>query len=238
MENYPRSLQSFLDGISIAEDQGTEKGIWRESVFTQENDPRIARLTVLGYLNNDVAVVYKITSNMPDALSHLRSAIAIGEAIKNYGQLSMTCMALATGFWDWGQTDSSQFYAEIGLKYADKANFQKYRGDLLATIGNIYLKKGNIGVSKKYFSEAIETARNQNNLVEVGATLLDMSQLFVISGNTDSALWYNRESLKTLIASNDPAGVRDAYLGLVTVYKARHNLDSAFKYQTLAMQAD
>src|SRR5215831_5709397 len=61
MKNYPGSLQTFLNGINIAEKEEAEKNIWRISIFSPAKDPSVARLTVLGYVNNDVAVVYRET---------------------------------------------------------------------------------------------------------------------------------------------------------------------------------
>jgi signal transduction histidine kinase len=238
MKNYPRSLQSFLDGISISESKESENNIWRISIFSSAKDPRVARLTVLGYLNNDMAVVYRATGNTQDALNHLLLALTIGESIKNYGQLSMTCMALGSSYLDLNKLDSALSYAEDGLQYADQANFLKYRSELLAIMGRIHLKKGNTTVSKKYFEEAMQSAQLQNNPVVYGSVLLDMAQLFIAPGSPDSSLWYARRGLETLTSAHDPEGVIKAYSSLASVYKSRNKLDSAFKYLSLAEQAN
>src|SRR5689334_1476052 len=238
MKNYPRSLQCFLEGISIAETKGAEKNIWRVSLFSQAKDLRIARLTVLGYINNDVAVVYRATSNTQDALNHLFSALAVGKEIKNYGQLSMTSMGLASAYlYALNKPDSAFVFAENALHYGDQADFHKYRGESLTIIANTYLRKGNTTLARKYFEEALLVAQEQNNGAEYGDGLLDLSRLFSTSGNSDSSLWYARKGLETLQAVKDPEGVINAYLNLVSVYKTRKQLDSAFKYQSLAMQA-
>jgi signal transduction histidine kinase len=236
MKNYPRSLQTFLDGISISEKEEAEKNIWRISIFSPAKDPKVARLTVLGYINNDVAVVFKATGNLQDALNHLFIARRVGESIKNYAQLSMTTMQLGDVYFNLNKLDSSLIYTQDGLHYADEANFQKYRGDMLLTIGDIYLKKGNNDLSKRYFQEAALSAQRQNNLVILGNALLDMARLFISSGNTDSSLWYASKGLNILETANDPEGIIDAYSTLASVYKFRNKFDSAFKYQSLAMQ--
>ena len=238
MKNYPRSLQCFLEGISTAESKEAEKNIWRITIFSSVKDPKVARLTVLGYINNDVAVVYRATANIQDAVNRLLSALAIGEGIKNYGQLSMTTMGLATAYLHLNKLDSALGYAESALRYGDMANFQKYRGESLSVIGRIYLRKGNPDESRKYFEEALRVAQQQNNAVEYGTTLLDMVQLFTKNGNSDSSLWYAGKGLQILSGANDPEGVISAYSSLVSIYKSRNELDSAFKYQSLAMQAN
>jgi len=237
MKNYPRSLQFFLDGINISENEEAEKNIWRISIFSSAKDPKVARLTVLGYLNNDIAVVYKATGNIQDGLAHLLVARKIGKSINNYAQLSMTNMALGTDYLFLNKLDSAISYTEDGLQYADKANFQKYRGDMLLTMGKIYLQKGNTALSKKYFQEAAQTSQLQNNSVEFGIALLNIAQIFTTNGNTDSSLWYASDALKILKAANDPEGVINAYLRLASIYKLKNKFDSAFKYQSLAMQS-
>ena len=238
MKDYPRSLQCFLQGISIAENKDAEKNIWRISVFSQTKDPRIARLTVLGYINNDVAVVYTATASTQDALNHLFAALTIGKEIKNYGQLSMTSMALGQAYlYELNKADTALVFAKDALHYGDEANFQKYRGESLTTIANIYLRKGKTDLARKYFEEAMRVAQEQNNGAEYGAGLLDMGRLFSAAGNSDSSLWYVVKGLETLKAVNDPAGVIDAYLSLTAIYKSRNESDSALKYQSLAMQA-
>jgi signal transduction histidine kinase len=238
MKNYPRSLQCFLEGISIAENEEAEKNIWRISVFSLAKNPKIARLTVLGYINNDVSVVYRATANTEDALNHLFTALAVGEEIENYAQLSMTSMGLgSTYLYALNKPDSALAFAEIALRYADTAKFQKYRGESLTIIANIYLKKGNTDLARKYFAEAMRVAQDQNNGAEYGASLLDLARLFSASGNSDSSLWYANKGLETLKTVNDPQGMINAYLSLVAIYKSTNELDSAFKYQSLAMQA-
>jgi len=238
MKNYPRSLQCFLEGINIAKDEEAEKNIWRVSIFSSAKDPRVARLTVLAYLNNDVAVVYRATANTQDVLNHLLRAMAIGGGIKNYAQLSMSSMALGLTYLGLNKLDSALGYADSALRYADKANFQKYSGESLAIIGKIYLRKGQIDLSRKYFEEGLRVSQRENNGAEYASGLLNMAQLFSASGNSDSSLWYAISGLKTFDAVKDPEGVINAYLSLAAIYKSRNELDSAFRYQSLAMKAN
>src|SRR5664279_3814385 len=71
LKDYGKSLQSFLDGIRILEDKEAEKNIWRISIFSKEGDPVIARLTALGYIHNDLGVLYMSTGNFQEAVSNL-----------------------------------------------------------------------------------------------------------------------------------------------------------------------
>ena len=54
LKNYPLSLQYFIEGIKILENQNCEKNIWMITLFSKDKNPKAARLKSLGFIYNDL----------------------------------------------------------------------------------------------------------------------------------------------------------------------------------------
>ena len=235
VKNYPASLQAFVEGINILENKETEKNIWRISIFSKERDPRVARLNSLGWIHNDIAQLYRATGNIQDELSHFNQAIKIGESVNNYDLLSTANMNLAVTYLTLNKLDSAKSLVEKAIHYADISGFQRYKGNMLNSLGTIYFKKGNYALAKQYVEEAMRIGYDPTNLVNFGHTLLNMGKVFSVTGYKDSSLWYAKRAMAIFQSGNAPEGLDSAYIFLSSIYKLQNNIDSAFYYQSLAM---
>jgi len=236
MKNYPRSLQSFLHGIKILEEEETEKNIWRIIIFSPEGNPRNARIASLGYIHNDIGRLYEGIGNIPEAKSNYFKALEMGSEINNLRLLSLTNMNLSVTYLFLNKPDSALILGENGVNYANKANFHKYRGMALSNIGLIYLVKGNTDSARKYLQESLHTDRKQDNLLDFGLASVRMANLYNNIGKPDSGLLHANKGVETMLPINDPESMAYAFSTISSLYHSKNKLDSAFKYQGLAMK--
>ncbi|MEO5984149.1 MAG: tetratricopeptide repeat protein, partial [Ferruginibacter sp.] len=237
LTSYPRSLQAFIEGVKIAEDKESEKNIWRISKFSKEANPRIARLTVLAVIHHDMARLYGGTRNREKELFNYFKALKIAESINDQAILSIVNMSLGLTFINLNKLDSALVFEQQALNYSNTSGFQQNKGRILYRIGMIYFKKGNYGMAKQYFLEVIQESREHNNQQDLGEAFVSLANLYLITGNTDSSLWNAKKGLEIFQSIGSPYELANAYTSLSSIHRSRNNMDSAFIYQGLAMNA-
>ena len=230
LKNYPRSLQAFLEGLKILEDEACEKNIWRISVFSKEGNPRIARLKALGNMHNDLSHLYRSTGNVQKELSNTFKALKFGESIKDYTLLSFATNNLSGAYLRMNKLDSALIFAKKGLENIQLSGYAIYKGLALATMGNINLKKTNYTESKQYFRASILANLEQNNQAGLPNSYFSMAGLFSSTGEIDSSIFYTKKALDASKSIGDSARMNQAYDGLFSLYKSRGHVDSAYFY--------
>lgn len=153
--NYPKALQYLLQAIKIAQDPAAEKNIWRISAFTNKENPRVARLSVLGLLHYDLGVLYDTTGYVQQKLFHFSESEKIGKENNDQTLLSLVYMVLGNHYLNLEKPDSALGFLQQALACSEKAEFGLYKGYILNEIGRAYLLKGNNVLAKKYFSKSV-----------------------------------------------------------------------------------
>ena len=236
VKDYPRAFQTFLDGIRILEDESAEYSVWRASRFAKNGDPHTARLTALGFIYQDIAVLYTDVGNVRKALEHYRLAARIAASIDNYRSLSIVNTNIASIYAEANELDSALIYAELGLENANKSGFHKYRGFPLYTLGNIYLNMGDFGRSRAFLIESAKQHSSINdNVSGIAEAQIGLARLFKALGKLDSSKLFAVKAINILHSLNSPQELTEAYLVLSSVFQSQGRIDSAFKYQSLAI---
>ena len=235
--NYPLALQCLLQGIKIAEDSNTEKNIWRISTFTPVGKNRSARLTVLALLHYDLGMLYDTTRYLQQELFHYSEAEKIGKENNDPTILSLVYMNLGTHYLNFKKPDSALSFLQKALFYSKKADFGLYRGYILNQIGKAYLEKGDYTSAKEYVLKSLQPNIEQINVNSLANSYLSLGNLFLRTNYKDSSLYYLKKGLDLYQTTGDRNGLISAYNSLSSFYKLGNNIDSAFKYQGLAMAA-
>jgi signal transduction histidine kinase len=232
--NYPKSLQAFLQGLQIAEDEESEEDIWRISQFTLNGNPRDARLNALAAILLDMGNLYGRTANIDKQISSYYRGIAIGESIKDFTVLSLLNMNLGAAYLTLNKLDSALIVEQQALGYSDSAGFFAYRGQILSNLGSIYFKNSDHHSAKKYFTESIQTSEEQNNYADLGVAYISLANLYLQTGMVDSSLYYARKGLENYKIVGAPDGMSNVFTCLYSIYKSQNNTDSALHYLQLA----
>ncbi|MFZ1798543.1 MAG: hypothetical protein WAU24_01670, partial [Chitinophagaceae bacterium] len=233
LKNYPLSLQHFLDGIAILQNKDCEKNIWLISLFAKDKNPETARLTSLGFIYNDLSMLYKATGNETKELSTLFEGYSIGKSINNYTILSIICNNLAGAYLKINKPDSAFIYAKEALDNMEKSGYKTYKGESLTIIGRVNLKNKNYAEAMQYFEKSLTAYKMHSNKTGIPQTYLSIADLFQTLGKMDSSIYYTQKALADYRELNIPTSINSTYAALYKLYKSQGNSDSAFHYLQL-----
>ena len=233
--NYILSLQKFLEGIKIAENTETEKSMWYTSYFTKKKITGIARIMLLGNLYHDLAGLYWLRGDTNKAMASQWKAREIAERIDDKVLLSFINMNLGSYNFELNNLDSALVYLKEAQLNVDKSGFRNYKGNILRNIGRVYARMGNMQLARKYFANSIHSNLNSSNQSNLADSYISMASLLKDSGETDSSLSYATKGLTIYRSNGELLGMFQAYTTLTSIFKQLHRIDSAFRYQELAI---
>jgi len=230
LKNYPLSLQHFLEGIEILENKECEKNIWDISLFTKNKNPETARLTSLGFIYNDLAMLYKAIGNDEKTLSTLLLGYSIVKRIGKNSLLSIISQNLAQYYLKINKPDSAFIYAQESLTNMTKSGYNTYRGESYSIIGKVYLEKENYSEAKQYFEKSLIAHKLNYNKTGIPDTYLAFANLYKAKGIIDSGIFYTKMALSDYKDLNLATSINTTYAELYKLYKLKGNTDSAFNY--------
>ncbi len=230
--NYPRSLESFLQVLKIAEDPASEKTAWN---LPKGRTPRKDRLDVLGFTRLEMGHLYGTTGNTDKQISNYFTAISLGESVPDTGLLALADMNLGHAYINLNKSDSALLFEQRALDLFSKLPFngRKYEGVTFTYIGNIYQQKGNFKLARDAYLEGVKANTEHNNFTNLEITYLSLGGLYLTLKKSDSSLVYALKALETAKSIGQPGYMADAYKFLSTVYSYQKNNDSTLKYLQL-----
>ncbi|MBS1528100.1 MAG: two-component sensor histidine kinase, partial [Bacteroidetes bacterium] len=228
--DYPQSLSLANAGIRIAENEDSEKGLWRPTEFSKDGDPHKARIYLLGLLYEKLGYLYLKTGNNLRCSSSYFKAIKIAASVNDEVGLSFYNEDLGDYYLAANKLDSALEFSNRGLKYARASGYKLYEGGLLANIGEVYFRRGSYVPAKKYYFESVKANQEQSNAFFLPRTFLLLADLYRTTGKRDSDIYYARLALKNFKTQHDRPNVEKVYSALYTAYKHSGQRDSAFLY--------
>ncbi len=235
--NYPGALQRFLQGIKIAEDPASEKSTWGVERYTSDKNPRTARLIILAQLHYDLASLYEEAGYTAKEFTELSEGKKIATENNDKSALSQLYERLGSYYLSKHQTNTALRCLQKSEAYSEQSGFKLLEGDCLNYIGKALLIKGDYAAAKANFLRSIKMNTQQNGTAELTHNFLSLADLFVKQNNKDSSLYYAKKALALTKITNDLSDAVTAYNTLSAVFKFRNNIDSAYKYQGMALAA-
>ncbi|RYY48942.1 MAG: hypothetical protein EOO06_08720 [Chitinophagaceae bacterium] len=229
MDNYPKSLESSLMALKIAENPASEKN----DLSVSKNSVYYRRQRVLSNIHHNLGLLYGATGNTALQVSHYQQAIAISTATQNLIKVAEVKIFLGEVYIGLNKLDSALALENTALQViidSPDIGFKKYEGVVHWNIGRIYQLQGKQEAARKEFITGAEKSRLHHNLSNLGDCLLSLSQLYQSEGNIATAIEYGHSALHTQQQTNGSAkGVAAAYRLLSTLYLPQ-NRDSALYY--------
>ncbi len=237
--NYPNALESFFEALKIARDPASEKNAahlasnaWNTS---RNTDPKVARLNLLGWVLNSSGPLYGATGNTDTQIANYFEARSLAATVNDTTLLEATNSSLGLVYFALGKLDSALLFQQRALfLYKHSDVFKKFEGDVILSIGKIYQKKGELGLSKEAFLEAVQTSAQEQYLSGLGRSYLSLADLYQDAEKPDSCLFYAQRALETFKAITLPSGISKTYSLLAAMYYKQNKPDSAFVYLKLA----
>ena len=240
---YPASLKCLLQALTITEDQNNTEETW--PVVTIEPSPGKSRLLLLSITHHMFGILMEQTQNTQQQIFHFKEALRIAREIGNANRQLLSAMNLGGSYLTINKLDSALSFSMEADRISDESSLNKYKGFILATIGDVYLKKGDKELAKKYYYAGLKSAQEQRNFSSIARNNIRLINRFLDEGKKDSMLVYALRnldvvrSLGTVVGQGEnPNNIASAYENVYVAYKLNNQFDSAFKYQGLALIAN
>jgi signal transduction histidine kinase len=233
--NFPESLQFLLNAQSITENPANEKNDWGLDKLAISGNTTIARLTILAVTHNHRGIMYNIMGNYNESISEYNLANKIAIELNDPALLSWIYMNFGENYKDKESFDSSLIFSERSLELADKSGFSKFRGYILSNTGLAYAGKKNYDKAKEYLNWSIQQNIALQNIQMLAWSHISMADILLETQSYDSVLYHARIAEKLFHKADAPNGLLQTYKIFSTFYQEM-NIDSAFKYQGLAME--
>jgi len=185
------------------------------------------------------------TQNTQQQIFHFKEALRIAREIGNANRQLLSAMNLGSSYLTINKLDSALAFSMEADRISDESSLNKYKGFILATIGDVYLKKGDKELAKKYYYAGLKSAQEQRNFSSIARNNIRLINRFLDEGKKDSMLVYALRnldvvrSLGTVVGQGEnPNNIASAYENVYVAYKLNNQFDSAFKYQGLALIAN
>ncbi len=237
---FGEALDCLLKASSIAEDPRNDIGeTWKLNNYPT---PGKSRLVALSMINHMFGHLMMQTHNVDKQLFYLKEGRRIALEISNHFRIVVADMVLGSSYLTLNQPDSALYFAREAEQYATKASIKRYYGYIWFVIGDVYLMKGDKSSALNYYHKSLHSALQQQNL---STSVISYDRLFhyhLTEGNKDSVLYYALQSLKSMpnIGAVTSTAAMEINMGttyeqLAIGYTLTNRIDSAFKYQGLAL---
>jgi len=235
---YGDALQCLLQAISIAEDAGNEEGSW---LLYRYDNPETIRLSILARTNQMMGLLMVYTQNYEQALYYLREAKRIALLNGEKRRVGTADMVFGRVYIKLNKLDSALMFANNAEEIGSQVGYSGMLSNIYWYQGDIHFLKGDVATAKKRYINGIKAGVEYQNLSGLARNYFSMTKLYLAEHDKDSSLFYAQKSLETINSLHATAqsdiDLGTAYEYLYLSYLQRDQLDSAFKYQGLALAA-
>ncbi|MEZ5196796.1 MAG: ATP-binding protein [Bacteroidales bacterium] len=238
-KNFPESFQNLQQALSIAERPENEGKTWNPSEHSLKTK---TRLFILANIHHDLGHLIGRTGDINKQIVHYKKAWRLAEEagdvnLLGYGSFSLlglVSMNLGSVFMNLNKLDSALTMTENAVLIFDTSDFMQYQAIAKLNLGEIYYRKGEKQLAYQNYFDAANIGMEQNNLYAASMGYSALAMYFLDEKQEDSSLYYAylAEDVVTSMKSKNYGYV---YEILYRAYELKGNIDSAFKYQGLAM---
>ena len=236
---YGESFKCFQEAFKIAENPANEIVSWSNWGNIPASLPlHEGRLYVLTSIHNSIGLLYGRTDKTDKQIFHYKETKRLAEVLKDTLFLGSVNMNLGNSYIRLNKLDSALVMEQNAERFFVQSGNKQYLSRVFQLIGSIYMKKGNTTKAIKYYRKAIKSGIEQNGLVALSGVYSRLSEFYLIKEkNGDSCLNYARKNL-SLRVSMGSKNMGEIYSLLYRSYQLNNKIDSAYKYQGLALVAN
>ncbi|MES2371180.1 MAG: ATP-binding protein [Bacteroidota bacterium] len=231
------AYRSLLDAFAIIDDPKLpQKEDWQLSVAPFKGD---VRKLLRSYAHHISGILMLRTENIQQQIFHFSEAGRIGTEINYAPRQMLAYMNLGLVYLSINKLDSVLYYENLSQQIAYQSGFKKFLGIVKFTIGDVYKAKGDDATALAYYHQGVQWGKEENNLNAWNRAYMRLFRHYFAAGNGDSALYYAVNNLRLIHEMGQISGTETnlgvAYEYLSKGYQLKHQFDSAFKYQGMAL---
>jgi tetratricopeptide (TPR) repeat protein len=215
--NYSKSMEAWLQALQINEKLNNIDG--KERNF------------------NNIGINYFAQEDYRQALEYYFKAKPLAEQINNKVNLSVVCVNIAASYDSLKVYDSARLYAQQAYDTSYKINYYRSVGNSLAELGHIHLMMEQNNSALEFYHLSIPYSIEAKNDLRLSETFLNLAKVFQKINQTDSVLFYAKQSLLLAQEKGFTPEVRNA-ARFLSLYYRKVNADSAFFYQDISRAAN
>ncbi len=188
-----------------------------------------ARLISMAY--TQMGLIEGQNQKPEEALRHIRLArtwaLKAGNKETDFYQIYSH---LAYVFYRTPSIDSMMFYANKGYQLSLQSNNEIFKPFAINMVARAYYLSKNIPISKLFLHEGIVKGKEVKHLFQEIGNTVGLAQLFLISGNPDSAIHYATIAYTTSSIHHFAAFYMESATILMQCYEKKNQTDSTLKY--------
>jgi two-component system NtrC family sensor kinase len=169
--------------------------------------------------------------------AELSKGVKVAKENHDKSALSQIYLRLGSYYLSHHQIDTALNCLRKSVVFAEQSGFKIFEGDCLNYIGNAYIIKRDYAAAKTDFLKSIQVNTAIGSNAGLTHAYLSLADLFIKQNNKDSSLYYAKRGLALTKITDDLSDAAAVFNTLSAVFKLRNNIDSAFKYQGMALAA-
>ncbi len=186
---------------------------------------------------SNIGLKYFAQEDYRQALDYYFKAKPLAEQISNKLSLSVVCANIGSAYDSLKIYDSARLYAQQAYDTAYKINYSRLVGNSLSALGHIHFMTGQNNSALEFYRLSIPYSKKANNDLRLSQTFLNFAKVFQKLNQTDSVLFYAKQSLLLAQERGFTPEVRNA-ARFLSYYYRKSNADSAFFYQDISRAAN
>lgn len=233
--DYSESLENLLIANQLSSDKNIMrnviKGDYYNQYFTSDED-KINHIILIGYIKNNLAILYGKTDNYEKQLDELHRARKIIESETDDFNLNYSINTnIANAYINIGKLDSGLFYQNIVLDYENNTTNPNYKGISNKAIGDIFYYKKNFLVARNHYLNALRLVEQGENVTYLATIQFELASCYRELGKIDSSLIFSRLGIKNFKNLGGSAlELVEGYSAIAMSFEDQQRYDSAYYY--------
>ncbi|MDB5122476.1 MAG: hypothetical protein JWP94_605 [Mucilaginibacter sp.] len=232
--NNPRILASGLNIYSFALYNKGNYPVALDMAFQSLKAIENSKYTrVLTNIYCQIGNVYKGQQNYPKALYYYQRAKQSALSSHNDIALSASYLNLAFVYKEINALDSALYYSKLAISHKNSLT-RRSMGYILSTLGDEYLKLKNYKNALEQYQAAYRLDKKNVDFRDASITCISLSKYYTVTGKPDSSIYYAQQALHSAKKASYNKSVFESAALLASLYEARRQPDSGFKYLKLS----
>jgi len=152
--------------------------------------------------------IYRSLEDLDEATKWYQRALETAPS-EDFNTISIANENLAESYLLRGDFDKALNYFQTLLISSEEDEDWESVARISNSIGGVYVKKGELRKAKSYYEKSIEMAKQVGNDLLLGDAYINLSRLFFLNNNLDSAAYYSKKVEDVLENDQDIGSLED-----------------------------
>jgi signal transduction histidine kinase len=226
---FGQGLEALREGFDFASNSKNKNGAWK--VGREASNPAM----ITTQLHLELGNLLGATNNIDQQVFHYKEGVKLANANGDIDALGKLAAAIGRMYIKNNQLDSALILLRFAVATTEKAGNQKNVCVLLNEIGRVFIQKNRFDSASVFLYTAESMAFDTDNMASLVETHKILTNYYIQQGHKDSSLFYAQMSLDEGLSVDRETNLGVVYENLFRAYALNKQLDSAYKYQGLAL---